>query len=352
MFKRYLKIILLILLVALPLSCKKEKKEETMHMKGSVNYDFPEYVMVGQKVHSYMSGITYPKDVKYKWVSDGLNISKNDTVISRTLDFTVGKDVGTFTLIGYAVAEGYYTMSKYTTVRVLSPSGSSVSGIEESEKIFEDERDGEKYYVQDIGDLQWFTQNLRYAGDTANVNPALRDTLGSAYQHSEKISLIFGRLYSWNDATGGKTGSGLAGGPQGACPEGWSVPTKEDWLNLANAVSSQKIEDYNDYWEGVGEALSAKIKLNEESMWPYSPDNLHKNTFGWNGIPSGNSKDDYQDFENIAKYGMWWTAAESDGGKYGCYRYMYYNNSYFIPHQIDKNAYGMSVRCVKLIEKP
>lgn len=337
-------------LAVMVLSCKKPPKEETKYMKGTLNYDFPGYVMVGQKIDAYMSGITYPKNVEYKWVSNGLKISDSDTVLNRSLHFVVSDSIGTYLLTGYAMADGFYTSSKGTTVRVLSPSGSSVSGIIPSDEVFVDERDGEKYYVQNIGNLKWFTENLRYAGDTSNVNPALRDTLGCSYQNSEGVSLIFGRLYSWETATGGNVGSGLGGGPQGVCPEGWTVPTKEDWIDLANTVSGGSVSDYDDYWKGVGDVLSAEIKLNDESMWPYSPENHHRNKYGWNGIPSGNSKDEYQAFENIAQYGMWWTAAESSDGKYGCYRYMYYNNSSFIPHEIDKNDYGMSVRCVKLIK--
>ena len=48
---------------------------------------------------------------------------------------------------------------------------------------------------------------------------------------------MFGRLYTWNDATGGESASGLGNGVQGVCPEGWSIPTAEDWVDLAMAVN-------------------------------------------------------------------------------------------------------------------
>jgi uncharacterized protein (TIGR02145 family) len=44
-----------------------------------------------------------------------------------------------------------------------------------------------------------------------------------------------------NDATGKVSGSGLGGGPQGACPPGWTVPTNEDWEDLAKALKGSAV---------------------------------------------------------------------------------------------------------------
>lgn len=352
MFAKFLKIFYVTLMLMLTLSCHKDKKEDdTKYMGGTLTYDFPNYVVVGQQIHAVMSGLTFPDNIEYLWVSSDLHISDNDTVLGKSINVVIPDSAGNYMLTGYAKAEGYYTMSKSTSIKAISPSGTSIVGIIPSDEIFVDARDGAKYYVREIGHLKWFTQNLYYAGDTANADPKLRDTLGCAYQNSDKIGTIFGRLYSWNEATGGVAGSGLGGGPQGACPEGWSVPTKEDWEDLAKAASNGKITKFYDSWKGLGAKLSVNVKLNDEPMWPYSPDNLHENMFGWNGIPVGNSTDGCRSFENISQYGMWWTSQEADDGTKGCYRYIYYNASYFNVHKMNKYDYGMSVRCVKLIDK-
>ena len=75
-------------------------------------------------------------------------------------------------------------------------------------------------------------------------------------------------------------------------------------------------------------------------MWPYSPDNLHTNIVGWNGFPTGNSRDNYSEFENIAVYGMWWSSAEMEGGMVP-YRFIYYNTGTCDAYYTDKDTYGV-----------
>ena len=85
-------------------------------------------------------------------------------------------------------------------------------------------------------------------------------------------------------------------------------------------------------------------------MWPYSPDNLHTNTAGWNGFPTGNSRDNYGEYENIASYGMWWASSEMENGMVP-YRFIYYNTDTFDVYYTDKTSYGVSVRCVRLAQE-
>ena len=327
-------------------SCKKEE-EEYEYMTGSVNFDFPTYVVVDQVIESYASGITDPSDPIYFWVASGLQLEGGDTVYSQSIRVTVPHEPGEYSITAFARHEGYYSRNKEVTVVAITDEGDAVSGWTRTQETFTDPRDGSEYYVRDYGNLTWFVQNLRYAGDEDNV-------LGRAYENSDGVGSVFGRLYSWNDATGGQAGSGLGGGPQGACPEGWSVPTMEDWEDLANAVVAETgIEGvstgFSDNWKGLGEVLTAPIMINGSSMWPYSPDNTHTNVVDWNGIPAGNSTGGYSSFENIAQYGMWWASSELDNGM-APYRYVYYNTADFDVYYSDKDSYGVSVRCVRLIE--
>ena len=57
---------------------------------------------------------------------------------------------------------------------------------------------------------------------------------------ADDIGLVLGRLYTWKEATLGESKSGLGEGPQGICPDGWTVPTNEDWEALAKTLSGEE----------------------------------------------------------------------------------------------------------------
>lgn len=342
----YLNILLLSLLLVL-VSCKKEEETTKAFMSGRVEFDFPQYVITGQTITSYASGITQPKYAEYMWISTNFRFPTGDTLKGQSLTLVAPDEPGDYSIRAQASASDYYNSYTDHDFTVISIEGGSVEGFSIPETFIIDERDSEKYYYSQYGSLDWFVHNLRFAGDTANVDVTQRDTIGRAYQNSDEIGQIFGRLYSWNEATGGESGQGLGGGPQGICPQGWSVPTKEDWEDLAEAVGGAEYS-YFDIWDELGSPLTAPITFNDKPLWPYSPDNLHSNTSGWNGIPSGNSNDNHSKFENIGQYGMWWSAVESEDGTKGNYKYIFYNNSTVNHHFVDKDAYGVSVRCVRV----
>ncbi|MDD6104567.1 MAG: FISUMP domain-containing protein [Bacteroidales bacterium] len=316
--------------------CKKEEEATKEFMKGSVTCSIPTYVVTNEIVSAYAEGITTPKNPAYFWYSPELGI---DTLWDRNITFKVPQTPGTYSIELTAEAPGYYISTK--NIEITAINTSSVSGLKASDRTFTDPRDGYEYMIKDYGNLTWFVENLAYAGTP-------EAPVGVAYENSGSIDKLFGRLYSWNEATSSHSGSGLGNGPQGICPEGWSIPTGEDWEDLAKALNGGEPLDFLDTWEGLGSICSASVTLNGENMWPYSPDNNHSNDSGWNGIPVGNSSDNYQNFENVSVYGMWWSSKEVNDGQEACYRYIHYNSSAFNLHYVDKDSYGISVRCVKL----
>lgn len=334
-------LILLSVAVVMAVSCKKEEENTSkLFMTGKVTYEMPTYVLTETEMTVTASGITAPQNPTYYWVSPDMNISDNDTLVGRTVTFRIPETPGTYNLEVFAEADGYYVSTTETVIHALSTEDNSVEGLEEGSRTITDGRDGEEYQVREMGSLVWFVENLRYAGTE-------EAPIGAAYENSESIAAIFGRLYTWDEATGGVTGEGVGGGPQGACPDGWSVPTKEDWEDLALAHCGEKL-DFLTSWDNIGSMISAPITLNDEAMWPYSPDNTHSNTLGWNGMPIGNSFGGHNWFENVSLYGMWWSSALNDNGQAG-YRYVYYNTGSLNPHFINRDDYGVTVRCVKLI---
>jgi len=335
-----------VILTGILVSCKKDDETTTyLTMTGKIDFELPAYSVVGQEFNLIASGIITPSGATYYWASRSLDISDNDTVIGNKVSFVIPDRLGQDTLVAYAKYDGYYTASttKYTEVFDPEIGGESIEGLVLGDYLFTDERDGSVYPVVKYGHLDWFTLNLYYAGPDGN--------LGSAYEHSDATDVVFGRLYSWVEATGGVTGSGLGGGPQGACPDGWSVPTEEDWADFANAVKPASVTDslaFDDAWSGLAPDVSAPILINSKKMWEYSPDNIQTNLHRWNAIPTGKSGNAHTSFEQMLSYSFWWVSNLSPDGKRAFFRYIYWEYPDIPYAAADRENIGFSVRCVKL----
>jgi uncharacterized protein (TIGR02145 family) len=322
------------LLLGMGASCEKkeEEEEEKLYMDGFVDYYIPTFVGVGETITLTASGITEPSEVEYKWF---FGASYNDTLSAQTVTITFPDSLGTFAITGIATAPGYYNSSatqNVTTVDIRREK--SLKGLKYSNKVFTDPRDGIEYEYVTIGKLDWFVRNLAYYKK------------GSAFRHSPVTHTLFGRFYSWEEATGGKSASGLGGGPQGVCPKGWSVPTNEDWVDLATAVAGKQMP-FVDNWDGLGDKLSADARFNGERIWPYSPDNLHSNTVGWNALATGNTQYDHSLFKGFNEYAFWWSSTQKNETQ-AYYRYMHSESAVCPMNFTSKAHFGASVRCVRL----
>lgn len=315
-------------------SCKKDEETETKpSLEGVLAFDLPEYVLKGDIITLETGGITYPEEIVYKWYAAGMLA---DSVIARRITVRVPDSIGTFSISSVAQSEGYYATVKtvsFTTVDTAREA--SFKGLKYSPGTIVDERDGRSYQYVSIGNLDWFAQNLAWDG------------AGVAFHNAPVTHPFFGRLYNWNEATGGVEASGLGCGPQGACPKGWSVPTNEDWADLASAMSGGRVTSFSDKWEGLGEKASAQVFLNDDKLWEYSPDNEHTNDFGWNGVPVGSTMRNHLMFNDYMKYGFWWSSsAKSDTQAW--FRYIYQDLGSFPASASSRSGFGASVRCVRL----
>lgn len=80
-----------------------------------------------------------------------------------------------------------------------------------SEKGLTDSRDGQTYATKEMKDGKtWMTENLNYSSPDS-----------WCFRESTENCTKFGRLYSWEAA-------------KIACPDGWHLPTDEEWWNLTS----------------------------------------------------------------------------------------------------------------------
>lgn len=134
-----------------------------------------------------------------------------------------------------------------------------------------DPRDGKTYKTIDIeGSGTWMAENLNFRDERNYYN--LRYNISCDSKDDSECSHL-GTFYSWTAAmnidrkwdyeSAAKMGNIIKTPHQGICPDGWHIPTTDEWLGLVQ-VFQPEISSF-DEWDRI-DALKFKAKnLNE---WP------------------------------------------------------------------------------------
>jgi len=121
--------------------------------------------------------------------------------------------------------------------------------------------EGNSYQTAIVGNQIWMIENLR----TVTNNNG--DTVKSfVYNDSVSNAIKYGRLYTWHAAMN----DSINENSQGICPDGWRVPSDEDWSMLIDNISTADKEIpnikkalnlsyagfYNNGYHGLGTSVS------------------------------------------------------------------------------------------------
>lgn len=140
-------------------------------------------------------------------------------------------------------------------------------------KSFVDIRDYKVYWTISVNGNEWFVQNLDY--DFPD---------NSWYYNNSETNKVYGKLYS---------GKLLTTDPENICPQGWHVPSQQEWTVVINNFGGLKV-------------AGSKLKEATEMYWRNS--NVSRdNSSGMSVLPSG-SRDSKPSFANLGKYTFFWTS--------------------------------------------
>lgn len=333
-------------LLAVFASCKKEDETEvTPSLEGALSFYAPSFIEPGQTLTMIPKGIEHPegKGVGYYWKVSPVMESSDTTRLENGLSpdgkesdgtfvYTFPDSLDVYTVTCYAFAEGYTGSSckKYVTTVKSGLDGSLTNiGIEATDPHITVE--GQKYYYKKIGDLEWMRNSIGVRNG------------GAPYGNVDVMSDVFGRFYNYSDAIK-------------ACPEGWRLPSEEDWLALGSAAGSDT-EKFG-VISGVAAKLMADAYFNGVRMWDYWPAvGTITNEIGFSAVPAGyvnlgqkSENGDYPEAvsNGVYEYAVFWTSDQVDGEQgMAYYRYLIANQPDMFISKGDIANFGASVRCVR-----
>ena len=202
--------------------------------------------------------------------------------------------------------------------------------------------DGRVYYCIQISDQLWTAENLRETqyrnGDAIPIvtGPVAWSNLTTgalcAYDNDESNADTYGYLYNWYAVDDARN----------IAPEGWHVPTDEDWKELEMYLGMSQSEADNAGYRGTNEG--SKLAGNA-SLW-VEGSLTAVTVFGTSyffALPGGYRFLNGQ-FTNLGYYAYFWTATEFEDG-YAWYRSLSYEFSVVRRTHISKKL-GFSVRLV------
>ena len=163
---------------------------------------------------------------------------------------------------------------------------------------FTDERDGQVYKTVVIGKQTWMAQNLNY-----KIKPGIQSWCGGGTGRKEGNCDTYGRLYTWagmknrSESECGKRYVCNDSATQGICPDGWDIPSVEQFDTLSTYIASiTKIAS--------GDAL----KANSDLWYEYGKGS---DFVGFSALPAGLNRDTFESVNDITSF---WTHVERDNG--------------------------------------
>jgi uncharacterized protein (TIGR02145 family) len=199
---------------------------------------------------------------------------------------------------------------------------------------------GQIYHTVAIGYQCWLKENLNIG---TRINGSQEQTDNGTiekycFDDNEANCNIYGGLYQWDEMMQYT----ITQGTQGICPNGWHIPTDEEWKILEGTVDSQYgVGD--PVWDNSGfRGFDAGKNLKSTTGW-YSNGN-GTNDYGFTTLPGG-CRDYDGNFSSIEEYAFFWSSTEYDSGGVWT-RGLHYDADVVVRGNSGK-AYGFSVRCVK-----
>lgn len=192
--------------------------------------------------------------------------------------------------------------------------------------------DGNIYKTIRLGTQTWMAENLRTTRmkDNTAISPVTSEMdwaaltapgycwYGNVLSNSP-VAVECGALYNWHTVSSGNL-----------CPDGWHVPSQDDFNALVSFV-------------GGADIAGGKLKENGTKHWN-RPNAMATNLSGFTGLPTGMRNADGA-YAGIGNAALFWTATEHSGTA-AVSAVLLNNTGAYGENNFAREA-GLSVRCIK-----
>ncbi len=189
-----------------------------------------------------------------------------------------------------------------------------------------DPRDDKEYETIDLAGTCWMARNLDIGARIDSSEGQFDQEVIEKYCYDDDPAMcdVYGGLYQWNQAMDYSNEEGA----QGICPDGWRIPSDDEWKELEMFLGMTEVEADSTGWrgEGAGEALK------------------EGGSSGFEGLLGGAWRTTF--FSAIDAYGYWWTSSNPAESMYPWRRCLRAQGGDVARYDTFPSSFGLSVRCV------
>jgi len=283
---------------------------------------------------------------RIQYLGSGSNIHNNLSQIglkSAQTAYTLGYTLGD--IIHYRCKSGIFT-----TIMTDSPTSSKNYDVEFAACS---DPDAKNYSIVKIGTQTWMAENLAYlpsVGPSNTGSGSLKHYYVYGYQGTDineakamSNYTIFGVLYNWPAAMDGASSSNsVPSGVQGACPQGWHLPSDEEWKILEKNLGMNNYDANTEGGQRNSGYVGRKLREAGTTHW-ISPNTYANNYSGFTALPGGGRGS--WSFDGLG-YGTFVQSASEYDASFAWNRFLGYDND-GVGRSYGYKRDGYSVRCVK-----
>jgi uncharacterized protein (TIGR02145 family) len=204
--------------------------------------------------------------------------------------------------------------------------------------------DGNTYEIVQIGDQLWMAENLKAThynngdeiptGYTGSEWQELETGAYAVYDDDPANADVYGNLYNWYTVDDDRD----------VCPEGFHIPSDEEWMELEIFLGMSEEATNGTYWRGTNEG--SKLAGNSD-LWD-SGDLENNSEFGtssFSAFPASGRGALNGSYFGMGIYGFFWSSSEDNSSDaWPRELYYYYSNVRRLSYPKQN---GFSIRCLQ-----